>query len=172
MSTPSHGGIWPFLSRHGLLIAMLASLAILAFAFFLEYVMGMEPCPLCWLQRGVFMALAGVAVLGMLLSKVHAARWPLVALFSAVALVGIGIAMRHIYIKMNPEAASCGMDVETLLAFMPLGQAIMQMLQGSADCATAADVLGIPLPVWTTIGYLLVPFFAISQLLGSSPAKA
>ena len=38
--------------------------ALLATAFYMEYVMGLEPCPLCWLQRYAFMAVGLIALAG------------------------------------------------------------------------------------------------------------
>ena len=40
--------------------------ALLAVAFYMEHVMGLEPCPLCWLQRFGFMGAGLVALLAFL----------------------------------------------------------------------------------------------------------
>lgn len=66
-------------------------------------------------------------------------------LLRLITVLGVAIASHHLYIKMNPELVSCGMDVEKLLALFPLREGISQMLIGSSDCAVAADLLWHPL---------------------------
>jgi disulfide bond formation protein DsbB len=158
------------LSRHGILLTLLGSLGILAAAFAYEAITGLLPCPLCWLQRGVFAGLAGLSLIAFFLQKYQWMRWPLTALYLLISVTGIGVALRHLYIKMNPETVSCGLDVQTLLDFFPLQEAITQMLIGSADCAQQADFLGLPLPTWSLTGYLLLGGLAIYSLISTRQA--
>ncbi|WP_404415480.1 disulfide bond formation protein B [Marinospirillum sp.] len=158
------------LSRHGILLTLIGSLGIVLAALAYEQVTGLLPCHLCWLQRGVFIGLAALSLIALLLQKYRLLLWPLVALFALFSITGIGVALRHLYIKMNPETVSCGMDVETLLDFFPLQEAITQMLIGSSDCAQQADFLGLPLPSWSLAGYLLLGSLAIYSLLSSRRA--
>lgn len=155
----------PWLHRHGLLLAFLGSLLIVAAAVVYEKVTGLLPCPLCWIQRWIFILLGLVSLLAWLLQKIRWTRWLFALLHLAVAVLGIGVAARHIYIKMHPEFASCGMDVQTLLDFFPLLDALLHMLKGSADCAQAADLLWLPLPAWSLLGYVLLTGLALWRLL-------
>lgn len=161
------------LRSQGLFLSVLGAALILAAALAYEQITGLQPCPLCWLQRGVFAAffLFGLAVL--LVRKLAASswsvrkgmRWVAAAGFAVLTVAGAGIAVRHIYIKLNPASASCGLDVATLLDFFPLQTALTEMLKGSADCAQAANLLLLPLPVWSLGGYLILSFVAIYSLL-------
>lgn len=160
---PSH--LKALLARHGLLITLVGSLLILAAAFAYEKITGLLPCPLCWLQRGIFIALAALSLVGLLLQRFKLVRWLLALLVALVTLTGSGIALRHLYIKLNPESVGCGLDVQTLLDFFPLMEALLQMLKGTTDCAQAADFLGLPLPSWSLAGYLLFGSLAIYSLL-------
>lgn len=162
----------PFLVRHGLVLTFFSALAIVAAAFAYEKITGILPCPLCWLQRWVFIGFALLSLLGLVLQRWRLARWLLIALFALLTASGTGIALRHLYIKLNPQAVSCGMDVEMLLDFFPLREALMHMLAGSADCAQQADFLGLPLPSWSLSGYLLLGTLAIISLASKKTAKA
>ncbi|SFC30344.1 disulfide bond formation protein DsbB [Marinospirillum celere] len=152
------------LVRHGLLLVCAGALTIVALAFLYEQLTGIQPCPLCWLQRWIFIGFAALSLLALVLGRLPGLRWLFIAAFALLTLTGIGIALRHLYIKLNPQSVSCGMDVETLLDFFPLREALTQMLAGSADCAQQADFLGLPLPSWSLSGYLLLGSLAILAL--------
>jgi protein dithiol:quinone oxidoreductase len=153
------------IQRHGLLLTLIGALLIIAAAFAYEKITGLLPCPLCWLQRWVFVGFAALSLCGLLLQRFRLVRWLLAAMFALLTLGGGGIALRHLYIKLNPQSVSCGMDVQTLLDFFPLTEALGHMLRGSADCAQVADFLGLPLPSWSLTGYLLLGSLAIYSLL-------
>lgn len=158
-----------FLQRHGLLLTLLGSALILLAAVAYEKLTGLLPCPLCWLQRGVFVGFFLLSLCTLLLSRLTAAtaaaRWLFMAAFALVTAAGIGIAIRHLYIKLNPSSVGCGLDVETMLNFFPLTEALTQMLVGSSDCAQAANLMGLPLPVWSLTGYLVLGSLAIFSLI-------
>lgn len=154
-----------FLKRQGILFTLVGSVLILLAAVAYEKITGLQPCPLCWLQRGVFVGFVVLSLAALLFRRITLLRWLIVAAFTLVTATGIGIALRHLYIKLNPQSVSCGLDVETLLNFFPVQEALTQMLMGSADCAQAADLIGLPLPVWSLLGYLLLGGLAVYSLL-------
>src|SRR4051812_50062588 len=43
-------------------LAALVCALLLGFGFYLQYAKGLEPCPLCLVQRGFFMAVMGVCL--------------------------------------------------------------------------------------------------------------
>lgn len=148
-----------------MLLTLLGSAFILLAALAYEKVTGLMPCPLCWLQRGVFVGFFLLSLIAHLLSRFTLIRWLLLIAFVLMTATGIGIALRHLYIKLNPQSVSCGMDVETLLNFFPVQEALTQMLMGSSDCAQAANLMGLPLPAWSLTGYLLLGILAVYSLV-------
>ncbi len=154
-----------FLKRRGMLLTLLGSILVLLAALAYEEITGLMPCPLCWLQRGVFVGFFLLSLTALLLSRFTLIRWLLVIAFVLVTATGIGVALRHLYIKLNPQSVSCGMDVETLLNFFPVQEAVTQMLMGSSDCAQAANLMGLPLPAWSLTGYLLLGSLAVYSLV-------
>lgn len=151
--------------RQGLLLTLLGSLSIVAAAFLYEKLTGLLPCPLCWLQRWVFIGFAAVSFLALLTQKSQGLRWFWALVFLLLTASGVGVALRHLYIKLNPQSVSCGMDVEALLDFFPLHEALSKMFAGTSDCAQQADFLGLPLPSWSLAGYLVLGALAIASLL-------
>lgn len=127
-------------------------------AYALEFIGGMEPCPLCILQR---LALAGLGLV-FLASAVHAPGrlggriyGGLVALAAAT---GAGIAGRHLWLQSLPpdQVPACGPGLDFLLAAFPLQDALSMVLQGSGQCAEVEKVLGVTLPAWTLAAFLLI----------------
>lgn len=160
-----------FLKQRGLLLTLLGSVFILTAAVAYEKITGLLPCPLCWLQRGVFVSFFVLSLVALalnatgLLNRLAPMRWLLMLAFALVAVTGVGIALRHLYIKLNPSSVGCGLDVETLLDFFPLLEALNQMLIGTSDCAQAANLMALPLPVWSLLGYLVLASLAFYSLL-------
>ena len=96
---------------------------LIGFALFLQYIKHQDPCPLCMVQRAIFIfilaifaaaALQGPKRLG---ERIYAA---LIALFS---LAGVAVASRHIWIQNLPkdQLPACGPGLDYMLETMPLG---------------------------------------------------
>lgn len=160
------------LKQQGILLTLVGSALILVLAVAYEKITGLLPCPLCWLQRGIFVGFFLLSLVTFLLKRITVVRWLLIAAFTLVTATGIGIALRHLYIKLNPLSVGCGLDVETLLDFFPVQEALTQMLVGSSDCAQAANLFGLPLPVWSLAGYLLLGGLAVYSLIKPTKSSA
>ena len=131
---------------------------LIAAALYLQEQEGLEPCPMCILQRYAFVALAIVALAG----AIHGPRrgWPLHlygGLATLVALVGAGIAARHSWIQWYPpETESCGTDLEFLVNTFPISQALPKIFAGSGTCSKIDwTFLGLSLPNWAFLWFLL-----------------
>ena len=119
------------------------SVALLAFGLYLQHVVGLEPCPMCIVQR---YALVGVALISGL-TALSRNRWVWVA-GSGIGLLAAGFgaftAARQSWLQWYPpEVASCGRDFYGMIETFPLKRAIPMIFRGSGDC-TAID--------WTFLG--------------------
>lgn len=124
---------------------------LLAAAYYLEWVQGMEPCPLCILQRGVFL------VLGLLfLAGAFAAGRTVAALVAAATVGGVALSLRHLWLQSLPadEVPACGPGLDYMLNAFPLWDTLAMVLSGSGECAEVDRVLGLSIPWWTLAGYL------------------
>jgi disulfide bond formation protein DsbB len=141
-----------------------ATAMLIAFAMYLQHELGLEPCPMCILQRYLFMAIAAVA----LLAAIHApkciglkAYGALVALF---ALVGGGTAVRHSYLQRFPdESTSCmGTDLEFLINNFPLAQALPKIFAGTGECAKVQwRFLWLSIPEWALVWFVILAAVAL-----------
>jgi len=127
---------------------------LLAYALYVQFAAGLEPCPLCVFQR------LGVALLaaGFLAAALHhprgRGRYLYALLIALAALATAGVAARHLYVQSLPPGAlpSCGAPLSVLMKFMPLTQLIRKVLTGSGECAVVNwRFLGLAMPAWVLI---------------------
>lgn len=132
-------------------IGFLACCALLAYAFFAQYVQGLDPCPLCLFQRFVVIGLGVIFLCAALHSPRTAVCRVYAVLIALVAFVGIGIAIRHLWIQAQPpgSVAACGASLSYLVDIMPLFDVITKVLGGSGECQHIDTLLGISWPWWT-----------------------
>ncbi|MCZ8294985.1 MAG: disulfide bond formation protein B [Hylemonella sp.] len=120
-----------------------ACVALLAFGLYLQHVVGLEPCPMCIVQRYTMVLIAVVAAIG---AAVTGRRTQVVlgALLAILAVFGAFVAARQSWLQWYPpEIATCGRDFYGMIENFPLQRAIPMIFKGSGDC-TAID--------WTFLG--------------------
>jgi disulfide bond formation protein DsbB len=114
----------------------LICLGLLSFGMYLQHVVGLEPCPMCIVQRYAMVLMGLVALLGTFVSS----RTPTLMVGGLVVLLAEGgayVAARQSMLQWNPpEAVSCGRDFYGMIETFPLKQAIPMIFKGSGDCTT------------------------------------
>lgn len=129
---------------------------LLAWAYYLQYVVGLEPCPLCIFQRMAFLAMAVV----LLIAAAHHPRGWGAKVYGVLLLVaagtGVALAVRHLYLQSLPpdQVPACGPGLDYMLDSFPLLEVIRTVLSGSGECAEVQKVWGLTIPAWTLMGYL------------------
>src|SRR3954465_2720157 len=124
-------------------LTALACVAMLAFGLYLQHVVGLEPCPMCIVQRYALVLVAVVAAVAACFKSrgAHLAGSGLMVLLSGF---GGFVAARQSWLQWNPpEIASCGRDFYGMIETFPLQRAIPMIFRGSGDC-TKID--------WTFLG--------------------
>ena len=141
-----------------------ACFALIAFAYYLQYVEYQEPCPLCILQRVAFFGLGAV----FLIAALHGPGKAGSALYSGLAVLvaagGAAIATRHVWLQHLPKdrVPECGPGLEYMLRKFPLSQALEKILSGSGECAeTGWRFLGLTIADWSLLWFVLLGAFAV-----------
>lgn len=145
-------------------LAALAALCVglLAFGMYLQHVEGLEPCPMCIVQRYAMV----LVVLAALLGVVWPSRW-LGSSLSAVGVVvlsgfGAFVAARQSFLQwFPPEEASCGRDLYGMIETFPLQRVIPMIFKGSGDCS-AIDWTFLTLTIanWSFLNFCLIGLVA------------
>jgi disulfide bond formation protein DsbB len=145
----------------------LACVGMLAFGLYLQHVVGLEPCPMCVVQR---YALVAVAVFAGLAAAVRGPGLRLgLALLALVASAGGAFtAARQSWLQWHPpEFVSCGRDIYGMIETFPLQRALPLIFKGSGDCSKVDwTFLGLTIANWSFIafavfGILLIGLMAI-----------
>lgn len=151
--------------RWGNALGFAGSAGMLAFAYYLQFVKGLEPCPLCILQR---LAFAGTGI-AFLAAAIHhpARRWAAHlygGVIAAIALAGAAVAARHVWLQYLPEAKrpACGPGIEFLLNTFGPVESLRRILRGSGECGTVEwTFLGLSIPEWTLPAFIVLAIYAV-----------
>ena len=152
-------------------LGFLAAVLLLVGAVIFEYMLDLEPCPLCMIQR-ILVAVVGVFFL---LAWLHGPKRLGLYIYNGVVLVvagmGVAVAGRHVWLQNLPEGQvpECGPGLEYLLSAFPLAKAVELILSGSGECHEVAwSFLGLTIPGWTLIAFSLFMMAAVWQLTRTS----
>ena len=168
--TPVFAALSPLFQRQPrAVLAALAALCVglLAFGMYLQHVVGLEPCPMCIVQR---YALVGVAVVAGVAAAVCRQRGGQVAagvLLLVLAGFGAFVAARQSFLQWYPpEVSSCGRDFYGMIEAFPLQRVIPMLFKGSGDCS-AIDwtFLGLTIANWSFLNFSLIALVALALLL-------
>ena len=163
------------LQRKLLAIGFAACVALMAAALWLQHVGGLEPCPLCILQRGAVIVLGVLMLVGAMHDPGVAARRVYGMLIAVVAVAGAAVAGRHVWLQSLPpgEAPECGPGLEYMLDAFPLTQVLEMVLRGSGECAEVQwTFLSFSIPEWTLLLFAFFAVFGIWLLVTRTGARA
>jgi protein dithiol:quinone oxidoreductase len=144
----------PLTTPHRLMFLIaLSGIGMLAFGLYLQHVVGLNPCPMCIVQR---YALIGVVVLGLIGWRLRGRGLAVTALLLAlVAGFGALTAARQSWLQWYPpEIVTCGRDFYGMVENFPINRAIPMIFKGSGDC-TKVDwtFLGGSIANWSFIAF-------------------
>jgi len=145
---------------------------LLAYGFFLQYVQGLQPCPLCLVQRGFFFAVMAVFILAALHGRGAVVYSLLAALF---ALGGAAVAARQVWLQHLPpdKVPQCGPDLYFMLENFPLSRTLQTLFSGTGECAVVDwTFLGLSIAEWSLGWFVALFLFAIWIALRRTPYAA
>jgi len=150
--------------RLGYLAGFLMSGGLIAYALFLQYYEYQNPCPLCILQRVVYIVLMVVFLIGALHGPRRTGVYVYSALLTVVSLVGAGIATRHVWLQHLPKnkVPECGPGLNYMLDRFPLVEAFAKIFRGSGECAEVGwKLLGLSVAEWSLVWFILLGAWAV-----------
>jgi disulfide bond formation protein DsbB len=136
---------------------------LLVLAYYFQYVKGLNPCPLCILQRVVvvalmvwflFLAITNVKKGGVLNRLIN-------GLASLTALAGVIVAGRQVWLQHLPadEVPACGPSLEYMMDMFTGSELLNELFRGSGECAKVDWTLfGFSMPEYT------LAFFSVTLL--------
>jgi disulfide bond formation protein DsbB len=129
---------------------------LLAFGLYLQHVVGLEPCPMCIVQRYalVLIAIAAGVAAAFRSRGAHVAGAGLMVLLAGF---GVFVAARQSWLQWHPpEVASCGRDFYGMIETFPLQRAIPMIFRGSGDCSKVDwTFLGGSIANWSFVWFVI-----------------
>jgi disulfide bond formation protein DsbB len=143
-------------------LAVLLVIVAMGSALYLQYVVGLAPCPLCVIQRMGYIAAAIFALLAALALRGGWLRPTLGGLAIISAIAGGGVAAWHAWLLTHPpESLGCGRPFEWFSDDFPLVTWLPKLFRGDGDClAVDWTFLGLGVPHLS-----LLTFLALTVLL-------
>lgn len=150
------------------LLAFLGCLALMGGALYLEHVVGLNPCPLCIVQRIFVMLFGAVCLVAAIHGPGRGGRRTYAVLGLLMAVGGAATAARQIWLQSVPadQLEACLPSLEFMMQALPLQEIVTLVFRGTADCAEVTWTLfGFSLPEWSLLAFLAMAVVALFQLL-------
>jgi protein dithiol:quinone oxidoreductase len=147
----------------------LTCVAMLAYGLYLQHGLGLEPCPMCIVQRYALVLIAVVAGLTGASDR-KGLQIGGAGLLFVTAVFGAFVAARQSWLQWYPpEAVSCGRDFYGMVENFPLQRAIPMIFKGSGDCSKVDwTFLGGSIANWSFLSFCalsLVAFGLVWRLI-------
>jgi disulfide bond formation protein DsbB len=143
-----------------------ACVAMLAFGLYLQHVVGLEPCPMCIVQR---YALILVAIVSGLTAFIRSKSLQItgIGFMLLFCVLGAFVAARQSFLQWFPPAeASCGRDFYGMIETFPLQRVIPMIFKGSGDCSVIDwTFLGGSIANWSFVCFAIIGAAGLALLI-------
>lgn len=148
-------------------LVFIACASIIGSVVYLQRVIGLSPCLLCWLQRGVMIATGALS----LIAAVHAPGRSGIRCYSILILLTawVGAAMAGGQVWLQTAAADDLIPViaafERVLDMLGMSGFVDRLLGDAAFCAEVTwSLFGISLPEWSLLAFVGLAMIALYVL--------
>lgn len=136
-------------------LLLLLSLLVLAGSFYFQYFKGLQPCPLCLMQRACTFLLTFLCIIGVCLSLKRARA---VAVFQILmATLGSFFALRQLWLQSLSagQNTTCMPSLDVLMRYFPWQDVVRVLFWGTGNCSEVGGAwLGLSMPIWSFLYFL------------------
>jgi disulfide bond formation protein DsbB len=143
--------------RIGYLLGFLVCAGLMGYALYLQYGQGIEPCPLCMLQRICVVAMGVVFLIAVFHNPGRAGAGVYALLQLLFGGAGAAIAARQVWLQSLPkdQVPACGMGLDYMLETLPFTDVVRNLLEGSGECAEKGwEFLHLSIAGWTLVFFV------------------
>ncbi len=156
------------------LAGVLFTSGLIGYALFLQYVKYQDPCPLCMVQRVIFIVILVLFAVAAVHGPKRIGTRIYAALIGLLALSGSAVALRHVWIQNLPkdQVPACGPGLDYMLETMPMANVLKQLLHGSGECAEKTwTFLTLSIPEWSLLCYIALGVWGVLIPLAKPAGK-
>jgi disulfide bond formation protein DsbB len=149
------------------LIAFFVCVLFLAAAAYLQYRVGLVPCPLCIIQRFLITLLGIFFLMGGLFDFAAIARCCLHTLTFLLAVIGAVVASRQLWLEHFPadQLSSCQATFTQYGSALHLHDMVALFFRGTSNCGSSGwRFLNLSMPMWTLLFFILSVAIALRQV--------
>lgn len=143
------------------------SLFFLAIAYGLQYGYGLNPCPLCLMQRFSLMLVVAFSFAEIFWQSAKKLCYFFEGGSLFFILAGIYFSSRQLFLQLYPTAThSCLPALDFMIDnHFPAIEIIKSLFLGSGDCANISfTLLGLSLASWSLMGFILLFSLSLTKL--------
>ena len=156
---------WKSISNRWLYLAgALFASGLMGFGLYLQYVKQQDPCPLCMVQRMIFVAILVLFAVAALHGPKRIGERVYAALIGLLSWLGVAVAARHIWIQHLPkdQVPACGPGLDYMLDTFPMADVLKELLHGSGECAVRGwSFLTLGIPEWSLLCYIALGMWSV-----------
>jgi disulfide bond formation protein DsbB len=134
-------------TRVALLLGVVCT-GLVGASFYVQHVLGIEPCPLCIIQRFTYLTLAVVFLVAALVRSGGTLQRGLLWFAALLTLGGLGVAGYQTNLQLHPPtiAATCSASLSYMLETLSVTDVLARLLDAKGDCSdTSFKILGLTL---------------------------
>lgn len=148
-------------------IAFLICGAFLVVGAYLQYKLGLIPCPLCIIQRFLITCLGILFLMGALFNFSSMTRSFLHTVTFLLSTLGAAVASRQLWLEHLPtnKLISCKANLAEYSHSAFFQHAIDLFFKGTRDCGESQwSFLGLSMPMWTLLLFLFLIALTLRQV--------
>lgn len=145
------------------------SIVAMLFAYYyLQRTLGLDPCPLCLIDRGLVMLAGFFFLLAFIHNPGRTGQRVYGGLALIPALLGVAVCWRHLWLESLPKhlVPECSPGLEYMLETFPIGETIRTIFNSAGECAEVKwRFLGLSIAGQTLLVFLGFTALSLLQIL-------
>jgi len=143
--------------RIGYVLGFLVCVALMGYALYLQYVVNLDPCPLCVLQRVCVIAMGVIYLVAIFHNPGRGGAAAYAILILLAGGTGTAFAARQVWLQSLPkdQVPACGMSLDYMLETLPFTETLKTVFEGSGECAEKSwEFMHLSLAGWTLVFFV------------------
>src|ERR1700675_3855094 len=143
--------------RIGYVLGFFVCVGLMGYALYLQYVLQLEPCPLCVFQRLCVIGMGLVFLVAIFHNPGRGGATVYALMQLVIGGAGAALAARQVWLQSLPkdQVPACGMSLNYMLDTLPFTDALSKVLEGSGECAEKGwEFLHLSIAGWTLVFFV------------------